>query len=234
MFMIVLGLAGVALYVIWDVSKDLPDYKQLAAYEPPVMTRMHAADGSLLAEYAEQRRLFVPINQVPKKLVQAYLAAEDKTFYEHAGLDWRGIGAAALRYVQIKMMGQRGQIVGASTITQQVAKNFLLSNEQTLTRKLKEALVVQRIEAAFSKDQILELYLNEIFLGLNSYGIAAASLNYFGKSLDEFRSTKWPIWRRCQRDRTTTIHSAMPSAPSSAGTGCCCKCRKMATSPKRK
>jgi penicillin-binding protein 1A len=139
----------------------------------------------LLAEYAEQRRLFVPINQVPKKLVQAYLAAEDKTFYEHAGLDWRGIGAAALRYVQIKLMGQRGQIVGASTITQQVAKNFLLSNEQTLTRKLKEALVVQRIEAAFTKDQILELYLNEIFLGLNSYGIAAAALNYFGKSLDE-------------------------------------------------
>jgi penicillin-binding protein 1A len=180
-----LGVAGVALYIVWDVSKDLPDYKQLAAYEPPVMTRMHAADGSLLAEYAEQRRLFVPIDQVPKKLVQAYLAAEDKTFYTHAGLDWRGIAAAGLRYVQIKIMGQRGQIVGASTITQQVAKNFLLSNEQTLTRKLKEALVVQRIEAAFSKDQILELYLNDIFLGLNSYGIAAASLNYFGKSLDE-------------------------------------------------
>jgi penicillin-binding protein 1A len=183
--MLTLGVAGVALYIIWDVSKDLPDYKQLAAYEPPVMTRMHAADGSLLAEYAEQRRLFVPIDQVPKKLVQAYLAAEDKTFYSHAGLDWRGIAAAGLRYVQIKIMGQRGQIVGASTITQQVAKNFLLSNEQTLTRKLKEALVVQRIEAAFSKDQILELYLNDIFLGLNSYGIAAASLNYFGKSLDE-------------------------------------------------
>ncbi len=184
-FMMVLSLAAVALYIIWDVSKDLPDYKQLAAYEPPVMTRMHAADGSLLAEYAEQRRLFVPIDQVPKKLVEAYLAAEDKTFYEHAGLDWRGIAAAGLRYIQIKIMGQRGQIVGASTITQQVAKNFLLSNEQTLTRKLKEALIVQRIESAFSKDQILELYLNEIFLGLNSYGIAAASLNYFGKSLDE-------------------------------------------------
>jgi penicillin-binding protein 1A len=184
-FMMVLGVAGVGLYIIWDVSKDLPDYKQLAAYEPPVMTRMHAADGSLLAEYAEQRRLFVPIDQVPKKLVEAYLAAEDKTFYQHAGLDWRGIAAAGLRYIQIKIMGQRGQIVGASTITQQVAKNFLLSNEQTLTRKLKEALIVQRIEAAFTKDQILELYLNEIFLGLNSYGIAAASLNYFGKSLDE-------------------------------------------------
>jgi penicillin-binding protein 1A len=183
-FMIVIGAAAAALYIIWDVSKDLPDYKQLAAYEPPVMTRMHAADGSLLAEYAEQRRLFVPIANVPKKLIEAYLAAEDKTFYTHSGLDYRGIFAAVVRYAQVKVTG-KGQIVGASTITQQVAKNFLLSNEQTISRKLKEALIVQRIEASFNKDQILELYLNEIFLGLNSYGIAAAALNYFGKSLDE-------------------------------------------------
>jgi penicillin-binding protein 1A len=182
--MVFLGLAAAAIYVIWDVSQDLPDYKQLASWEPPVMTRMHAADGSLLAEFAEERRLFVPINSVPKKLIQAYLSAEDKTFYQHAGLDWRGIGAAMVRYIQVKIT-HRGQVVGASTITQQVAKNFLLSNEQTLTRKLKEALIVQRIEASFSKDQILELYLNDIFLGLNSYGIAAASLNYFGKSLDD-------------------------------------------------
>jgi penicillin-binding protein 1A len=182
--MVVLGLAAAAIYIIWDVSKDLPDYKQLASWEPPVMTRMHAADGSLLAEFAEERRLFVPINSVPKKLIGAYLSAEDKTFYQHAGLDWRGIGAAIVRYVQVKIT-HHGQVVGASTITQQVAKNFLLSNEQTLTRKLKEALIVQRIEASFSKDQILELYLNDIFLGLNSYGIAAASLNYFGKSLDQ-------------------------------------------------
>jgi penicillin-binding protein 1A len=145
-FMIVIGAAAAALYIIWDVSKDLPDYKQLAAYEPPVMTRMHAADGSLLAEYAEQRRLFVPIANVPKKLIEAYLAAEDKTFYTHGGLDYRGIFAAVVRYVQVKITG-KGQIVGASTITQQVAKNFLLSNEQTISRKLKEALIVQRIEA---------------------------------------------------------------------------------------
>jgi penicillin-binding protein 1A len=182
--MIFLGLAGAMIYIIWDVSKDLPDYKQLASYEPPVMTRIHAADGSLLAEYADQRRLFVPINSVPKRLIQAYVSAEDKTFYQHGGLDWRGIAAAGLRYVQVKMSGH-GQIVGASTITQQVAKNFLLGNEQTLTRKLREAIIVQRIEKAFTKDQILELYLNEIFLGLNSYGIAAASLNYFGKSLND-------------------------------------------------
>jgi penicillin-binding protein 1A len=184
-FMVFLGLAGAMVYIIYDVSKDLPDYKQLASYEPPVMTRIHAGDGSLLAEYADERRLFVPINSVPKRLIQAYISAEDKTFYQHGGLDWRGIGAAGLRYVQIKLLHYPGQIVGASTITQQVAKNFLLGNEQTLTRKLREAIIVQRIEKAFTKDQILELYLNEIFLGLNSYGIAAASLNYFGKSLND-------------------------------------------------
>lgn len=182
--MIFLGLSGALVYVIWDVAKDLPDYKQLASYEPPVMTRIHAADGSLLAEYADERRLFVPINSVPKRLIQAYISAEDKTFYTHGGLDWRGIAAAGIRYIQVKLTG-KGQIVGASTITQQVAKNFLLNNEQTIERKLREAIIVQRIESAFSKDQILELYLNEIFLGLNSYGIAAASLNYFGKSLNE-------------------------------------------------
>jgi penicillin-binding protein 1A len=183
-FMVFLGLSGALVYVIWDVAKGLPDYKQLASYEPPVMTRIHAADGSLLAEYADERRLFVPINSVPKRLIQAYISAEDKTFYTHGGLDWRGIAAAGIRYIQVKLTG-KGQIVGASTITQQVAKNFLLNNEQTIERKLREAIIVQRIEAAFSKDQILELYLNEIFLGLNSYGIAAASLNYFGKSLTE-------------------------------------------------
>ena len=182
--MIFLGLAGALVYVIWDVSKGLPDYKQLASYEPPVMTRIHAADGSLLAEYADERRLFVPINSVPKRLIQAYISAEDKTFYTHGGLDWRGIAAAGVRYIKVKLTHE-GQIVGASTITQQVAKNFLLNNEQTIERKLREAIIVQRIEAAFTKDQILELYLNEIFLGLNSYGIAAASLNYFGKSLNE-------------------------------------------------
>ena len=184
LFMIFVGLAGAGMYVIYDVSKDLPDYKQLASWEPPVMTRMHAADGSLLAEFAEERRLFVPIDSVPKRLIQAYMSAEDKNFYQHNGLDWKGITSAVIRYVQVKLTGH-GQIVGASTITQQVAKNFLLGNEQTMTRKLKEALIVQRIEGSFTKDQILELYLNDIFLGLNSYGIAAASLNYFGKPLDQ-------------------------------------------------
>ena len=219
-FMIVIGVAAAAVFIVMDVSKDLPDYKQLAAYEPPVMTRMHAADGSLLAEYAEQRRLFVPIENVPKKLIQAYLAAEDKTFYNHSGLDYRGIFAAAVRYVQVKATG-RGQIVGASTITQQVAKNFLLSSEQTLSRKLKEALIAQRIEASFSKDQILELYLNEIFLGMNSYGVAAAALNYFGKSLDELRSTRWPISRPCRRGQQLHPFRHPEARASNAATRCC-------------
>ena len=183
-FMMTLGLAAAALYIILDVSKDLPDYKQLASWEPPVMTRMYAADGSLLAEYALERRLYVPVNLIPARVIQAYVSAEDKNFYTHAGLDWHGIGKAVIRFVQVKFTGH-GQVLGASTITQQVAKNFLLSNERTMTRKLKEALIVQRIEASFSKDQIMELYLNDIFLGFNSYGVAAASLNYFGKSLDE-------------------------------------------------
>ena len=183
-FMIFFAASVAAGYVIWTASKDLPDYTQLANYEPAVMTRIHAGDGSLLAEYAEQRRLFVPESQMPRRLIEAFISAEDKTFFTHGGLDWQGIAAAAYRYAQVKLTG-RGQIVGASTITQQVAKNFLLTNERSLDRKLKEAILVQRIEKTFSKEKILELYLNEIFLGLNSYGVAAASLNYFGKSLDQ-------------------------------------------------
>ncbi|WP_421695347.1 penicillin-binding protein 1A [Aestuariivirga sp.] len=183
-FVVFVAGAAALTYVILMASKDLPDYKQLANYAPPVMTRIYAADGSMLAEYAEERRLFVPVSQMPKLLIDAFISAEDKTFFTHSGLDWQGIAAAAFRYAQVKFSG-KGQIVGASTITQQVAKNFLLTNERSITRKLKEALLVQRIEQTFSKDQILELYLNEIFLGLNSYGVAAASLNYFGKSLDQ-------------------------------------------------
>ncbi len=184
LFIAAILIAGVVAYVIHEASKDLPDYKQLASWEPAVMSRVHAADGSLLAEYAQERRLFVPVNLIPKRVIDAYVAAEDKNFYSHAGLDWRGIGKAMLRYVQVKVT-HRGQVIGASTITQQVAKNFLVGDDKTMTRKLREALVVQRIEAAFSKDQIMELYLNYINLGFHSYGVAAASLNYFGKPLDE-------------------------------------------------
>src|SRR3954453_6309631 len=166
-------------YFYWKYSQDLPDHAQLATYEPPVMTRVHAGDGSLLAEYARERRLYLPIQAVPKQVIGAFLSAEDKNFYKHNGVDPEGVIRALVTNFQ------RGKKQGASTITQQVAKNFLLTNEQTFTRKIREALIALRIEAAFSKDRILELYLNEIFLGLCNYGIAAAALNYFGKSVHE-------------------------------------------------
>src|ERR1700731_3283443 len=181
----VLFLVGVAVVAgaIWHFSKDLPDYSQLQDYEPPVMTRVHAADGALLAEYAKERRLYLPIQAVPKLVINAFISAEDKNFYEHAGLDFNGIARAGWLYLQNIGPSRRPQ--GASTITQQVAKNFLLTNEVSFTRKIKEALLAMRIERAYSKDKILELYLNEIYLGLGAYGVAAASLVYFDKSVNE-------------------------------------------------
>src|SRR6202165_4120491 len=178
-------LVGVAAAagLLWHYSKELPDYSQLQDYEPAVMTRVHAADGSLLAEYARERRLYIPIQAVPKLVTSAFIAAEDKNYYEHGGIDFSGIARAAMLYVQQYGSGRRPQ--GASTITQQVAKNFLLTNEVSFARKIKEALLAMRIERAYSKDRILELYLNEIYLGLGAYGIAAASLVYFDKSVNE-------------------------------------------------
>src|SRR5438132_1558432 len=181
----VLFLVGVGAVagLIWHFSKDLPEYSQLQDYEPPVMTRVHATDGSLLGEYAKERRLYLPIQAVPKLVINAFLAAEDKNFYEHGGIDYSGMARAGLVYAQNFGSNRRPQ--GASTITQQVAKNFLLTNEVSFTRKIKEALLAMRIERAYSKDKILELYLNEIYLGLGAYGIAAASLVYFDKSVNE-------------------------------------------------
>jgi penicillin-binding protein 1A len=178
----VVGVAATA-GLLWHFSKDLPDYSQLQDYEPPVMTRVHAADGELLAEYANQRRLYIPIQAVPKLVINAFLSAEDKNFYEHGGLDFGGIARAGLLYLQNFGSGRRPQ--GASTITQQVAKNFLLTNEVSFQRKIKEALLALKIERTYSKDKILELYLNEIYLGLGAYGVAAASLLYFDKSVHE-------------------------------------------------
>src|ERR1700686_1906170 len=181
----VLFLVGVAVVAgaIWHFSKDLPDYSQLQDYEPPVMTRVHAADGALLGEYSKERRLYLPIQAVPKLVINAFLAAEDKNFYEHGGIDFSGMARAAVLYAQNYGSNRRPQ--GASTITQQVAKNFLLTNEVSFTRKIKEALLAMRIERTYSKDKILELYLNEIYLGLGAYGVAAASLVYFDKSVNE-------------------------------------------------
>src|SRR3984957_7285923 len=181
----VVFLVGVAAAagLIWHFSQDLPDYSQLQDYEPMVMTRVHAADGSLLAEYSKERRLYLPIQAVPKLVINAFLAAEDKNFYEHGGINYSGMARAGLLYAQNFGSGRRPQ--GASTITQQVAKNFFFSNEVSFSRKIKEALLAMRLERAYSKDKILELYLNEIYLGFGAYGIAAASLVYFDKSVNE-------------------------------------------------
>ncbi|WP_421726767.1 penicillin-binding protein 1A [Bauldia sp.] len=173
---------GIAWYVS-DLTQDLPDYDVLAKYEPPVMTRIHASDGQLVAEYARERRLYLPIQAIPDRVKAAFLSAEDKNFYHHSGLDYFAIARAAIQNVQDYGSGRRA--VGASTITQQVAKNFLLTNERSIERKIREAILSLRIEGAYSKDKILELYLNEIFLGLGAYGVAAASLEYYDKSVHE-------------------------------------------------
>ena len=193
--------AGAATYFIWKYSQDLPDYSQLQNYEPPVMTRVHADDGSLVAEWARQRRLYIPIENVPKLVIEAFLSAEDKNFYEHGGIDPSGIFRAGLVYLQNYGTNRRPQ--GASTITQQVAKNFLLTNEVSIDRKVKEALLALRIERAYSKDRILELYLNEIYLGMGAYGIAAAALVYYDKSVEELTIPE------------VAYLAALPKAPSS-------------------
>src|SRR6478736_3969190 len=174
------GFIGITL---WYFGRDLPDYQQLAHYEPPIMTRVHAGDGRLLAEYAIERRVFVPIGAIPKRVINAFLSSEDKNFYSHHGVDPMSILRAALTDVGRWRSNRRP--VGASTITQQVAKNMLLSNELSISRKVKEILLATRMEEALSKDRILELYLNEIYLGSGAYGVVSAALTYFNKSLDE-------------------------------------------------
>jgi penicillin-binding protein 1A len=178
-----LSLAVAAGVLLQTFNADLPDYDKLAQYEPPVMTRVHAADGQLMAEHARERRLYLPIQAVPDLIKAAFLSAEDKNFYEHDGIDIAGIMRAAV--VNLRNRGSGKRPVGASTITQQVAKNFLLTGEVSYERKIKEALLALRIEQAYSKDKIFELYLNEIYLGLGSYGVAAAALNYFDKPVNQ-------------------------------------------------
>ena len=181
-----LAVIAVGFYAIWYLGKlneNLPDYQALAEYAPPVTTRVYAGDGSLVAEFARERRLFVPIEQMPDHVIHAFVSAEDKTFYDHNGLDPRGIVRAQISNIDNIMRGRR--LEGGSTITQQVAKNFLLTSEQRVERKLREMLIARKMERAFTKDHILELYLNEIYLGNRSYGVAAAALNYFDKSLSD-------------------------------------------------
>ena len=182
LFLSILGLIALLL-VFSHYGKSVDDYRQLAKYEPPVTSRLYAADGRLLAEYASEKRIFVPYEAIPKIVVQAFISAEDKKFFKHGGIDFVGIARAVI--MNIKNIGSGRRMMGASTITQQVAKNFLLTNEASFERKIKEAILATRIERAFSKEYIMELYLNQIYLGYSSYGVAAAALNYFNKSLDE-------------------------------------------------
>ena len=182
MFLVILSGIAVFFYGLWYFGKDLPDYKELSKYNPNVVTRIHAGNGALLAEYATQKRVFVPISVIPKKVINAFISAEDKDFYNHFGIDLMATLRALI--TNVKNIGTNKRLIGASTITQQVAKNFLLSSEMSYERKIKEAILAIRIERAFTKNEILELYLNEIYLGFKSYGVAAAALNYFDKSLD--------------------------------------------------
>lgn len=171
---------GVIALVFSHFGRDLPDYSQLQKYEPPIVTRIYAGDGRLLAEYAQEKRVFVPVSVMPPLVKNAFIAAEDQNFYKHPGIDILAIARA----IRTNLIGG-GRLVGASTITQQVAKNFLLTNERSYERKIKEALLATRMEKAMTKDQILELYLNEIYLGQRSYGVAAAAQTYFDKKLDD-------------------------------------------------
>ena len=185
---------------LWYFSIGLPDYKKLTNYQPPISSRVYSGDNKLIAEYALEKRLFVPIESVPEKIINSFLSAEDKNFFNHPGIDAKGIIRAIVN--NIKNITQNKRLEGASTITQQVAKNFLLTNEVSIKRKIKEAILAFRIEKAYSKKRILELYLNQIYLGQGTYGIAAASLEYFDKSIKDLNYSE------------TALLAALPKAPS--------------------
>ena len=194
-------IAGVGLWALYaHYAADLPDHAQLADYEPPIATRIYAADGRFLAEYAREHRVFVPIAAIPEQVRNAFIAAEDQNFRSHFGIDPKGVLGAAVDNVERWRENRRPR--GASTITQQVAKNFLLTNELSFERKIKEAFLAIKLEQTFTKDHILELYLNEIFLGARSFGVAAAAQRYFAKSLDELTLAE------------TAFLAGLPQAPS--------------------
>tara|TARA_B100001057_G_scaffold441375_1_gene475955 strand:- start:577 stop:2883 length:2307 start_codon:yes stop_codon:yes gene_type:complete len=185
---------------LWYFSVGLPDYKKLSDYQPPISSRVYSENSKLIAEYALEKRLFIPYESVPDKVVNAFLSAEDKNFFSHPGIDAKGILRAIIK--NIKNISQNKRLEGASTITQQVAKNFLLNNEVSMKRKVKEAILAFRIERAYTKERILELYLNQIYLGQGTYGIAAASLEYFDKSIKELNYSE------------AALLAALPKAPS--------------------
>ena len=185
---------------LWYFSIGLPDYKKLSNYQPPISSRVYSENRKLIAEYALEKRLFIPYESIPDKVVNAFLSAEDKNFFSHPGIDAKGIIRAIIK--NIKNVMQNKRLEGASTITQQVAKNFLLTNEVSMKRKVKEAILAFRIERAYTKERILELYLNQIYLGQGTYGIAAASLEYFNKSIKELNYSE------------AALLAALPKAPS--------------------
>lgn len=178
-----IGIAAVAV-LVFIYGNDLPDYKKLATYAPPVATRLYASDGSLLIEYAEERRVFIDFDDLPPQLVNAFVAAEDQNFWTHPGIDVQGI-ARALVNNGLRMLGFDARFSGASTITQQVAKNFFLTSERTISRKVKEAILAMRLERTFSKQHILTLYMNQIYLGARAYGVGSAALMYFNKPVSD-------------------------------------------------
>ena len=185
---------------LWYFSAGLPDYKKLSNYQPPISSRVYSENSKLIAEYALEKRLFIPYESIPKKVINAFLSAEDKNFFSHPGIDAKGIIRVVIK--NIKNISQNKRLEGASTITQQVAKNFLLTNEVSMRRKVKEAILAFRIERAYKKERILELYLNQIYLGQGTYGIAAASLEYFDKSIKELNYPE------------AALLAALPKAPS--------------------
>ena len=190
----------IVLGILWNYSNNIPDYKFLKNYKPPVSSKVYSGNGDLVADFSQEKRIFVPFNSIPKTVINAFLSAEDKNFFSHPGVDAKGVIRAVVNNIQNLIKSKR--LEGASTITQQVAKNFLLTNEVSLNRKIKEAILAFRIERALSKERILELYLNQIYLGSGSYGVAAASLEYFDKSIKELNYSE------------AALLAALPKAPS--------------------
>ena len=190
----------IVVSVLWAFSNNLPDYKYLKNYKAPVSSKIYSGSGELIQDFSSEKRIFIPYNSIPKIVINSFLSAEDKNFFEHPGIDAKGVLRAIIKNISNIINSKR--LEGASTITQQVAKNFLLTNEVSLRRKLKEAILAFRIERSLSKERILELYLNQIYLGQGSYGIAAASLEYFDKSIDELNYEE------------AALLAALPKAPS--------------------
>ena len=188
------------LSILWNFSNNIPDYKFLKSYKPPVSSKVFSGDGDLVADFSKEKRIFVPYRSIPKNVINAFLSAEDKNFFSHPGVDAKGVLRASLNNIKNIMCSKR--LEGASTITQQVAKNFLLTKEVSFNRKVKEAILAFRIERALSKERILELYLNQIYLGSGAYGVAAASLEYFDKSIQEIDYAQ------------AALLAALPKAPS--------------------